>query len=445
MKRGPKIRPCIACGAKAITAYLTDGYFNCVTGQLADGISQPGECWSRRFPTLAEPFLQALRPVKVQGKTTKAFFEKKTKFALGIIELEQQGELTAETLKPLVEAIGRIFAGKFIASLSNEFAIKEKLQCAYRGTRTPKLPKTAAQKEKAEPLELPDEFERALAVWSDISHRRAERQKKIGNSYHPRTAIRRVNDARRFLEFLVKNGVTNWANVSQIHLDDFTVKTNRRLAQKAFMFWNAIRSHFPMQAKLVRPRNKRDDPIMNHIISESQYKSVLTIASRSEDAQIALCLLFVAVYAQTVTKSAELDRSDTRRIDGGYQIRFNEVWVPLDPMTQGVLERRLAEIDMNSLREGTNLEKMMLFSYSAKTLFYLISKVTNLDLKPIRLTAVRRLLQNGYTDRKGIELALGVSMQTVRIVEKSCGWDLQNYVPEAARTLRKDLLNGKIN
>lgn len=445
MERGPQLRRCVACGARAINAYGKVGHYNCVTGAIAKGNGRPSECWIIRHPTLAEPFLAALHPVKAQGKPTNDFFDRKITFAREVMVLEQQNKLTAETLKPLVEAFGRANTGKFIGSLPGDHPIKLKLTAVFRRTRPPKpskLPKNP--RPPVEIIELPPEFEKAIAIWSDISHRRAARHIKNGNTYEVRTASRRVQDARRFLEFLVKNGVTSWANVSQIHLDEFTVSHPRRLAQKAFSFWRAIRGHFPMLAKLVGPRREKPVPITERTVSDEQYKSILKFAEQCNDQEITLCIYLVLVYAQTIVKATEITVGQIRCTESKYQIRFNEIWVPLDPMTQSALERRLSEIKQANWGQELNPETK-LFSSSPQHLSNDIRLATGIHARKMRLTAIRRILLSGYTDRKGIELSLGVTMQTIRFLERSCSWALQDYVTEEARELRKDLLNGKLS
>lgn len=449
MTRGPQPRRCVACGATVIDAYRKDGHFNCVTGTIAQGLDRPAECWFIQHQDLAQPFLEALRPIKNQGKITTAKFEKKAAFAKGVITLETENNLTRETLKPLVEIFGRVHTGRLIAAIDPKYPIKAKLISLFHGQRKhkalPKPPKTAKPpKPVPEIIELPPEFDKALEIWSEISHRRANRQIKIGNNYDAKTASRRVADARKFLEFLVKNGVRSWASVSQVHLDEFTVTFPRRLAQKAFSFWNAIRTHFPMHAKLVGPRKEKNTPITERIISEEKYRSILKAVSQERDTGLALCICFVLIYAQTIIHASKLTLCKIRQDGNKYQICFNEIWVPIDPITQRLLEKRLSEIK----RENINIEdtsKLKIFSDSVHSLESKMLKLTGVNAKKLRSTAVRKILLNGYTDRKGIELSLGVSMQTVRMIEKSCAWDLQDYVQEEVRSLRKDLLNGKIS
>lgn len=446
MDRGPELRRCIACGAeKAIHAYHEVGHFNCVTGSIPKALGRPKECWFFQHPTIAEPFLAALYPVKAHGKTTNAFFDRKVAFAKAVMLLEQQNKLTADSLKPIVDSFGRANAGKFISALPDGYQIKSKLVILLRRTRSPK-PSKLPKDRKAEPelINLPQEFEKALLIWSDISHRRAERKLKAGNNYDEKTPARRVKDARRFLEFLVKNGVHSWANVSQIHLDEFTVTHTRRLAQLAFAFWHAIRTHFPMHAKLVRPRNEKDKSITERTVSEDQFKSILKTASLCKDTEVSLCIFITLLYAQTILKATNLTLDQIRLQQGKYQIRFNEIWVPIDPMTERALKNRLSEIEQDSWGYEVS-PNAKIFSSSANHLYIALRRATGVDARKLRLTAVRKILLNGYTDRKGIELSLGVTMETVRSVERSCGFALQDYVPEEARKLRKDLLDGKLS
>lgn len=430
-------RRCYTCGERKVLDVPTqDGRFNCVTAKLADGKVRPAQCWLNRFPTVGSDLLAAIKPTIPCGSREAVRLRKKLAFAEALATLEENGQLSTETIKPLIAEMGLIFAGKYLATLPETSSLKKKIKALLHPPKikTPKIVKC---------ISLPLEFEKALTIWTDISTKRAERMIANGNKYHPDTAPRRINDARYFLEFLTQQGLTNWSQVSQRHLDQYLGKTNRAAAQKAFAFWFAIKRHFPMTGTLARPRNKRPESIFDLILRNDEYDEALELAKSATDTEGALGTFFVMLYAQTITSCLSMTLDNLRTVDGIHQVRFNEIWIPLDSMVAELLEQYLAYREQ-TLSSQSNGENNLLFLKPGRNLFLSVVKITKQSTKKLRATAIYRILKNGYTDRRGIQISLGVSMTTTAHLERACGWDLQDYVPEEARKLRQDMLNGKL-
>jgi len=66
--------------------------------------------------------------------------------------------------------------------------------------------------------------------------------------------------------------------------------------------------------------------------------------------------------------------------------------------------------------------------------------LANCSLKKLRLTAVANVILSGYSSRASISRALGVSIPTVKEVEKIFPWDLHESLPEKVINERKKLL-----
>lgn len=171
-------RRCYTCGErKVLDVPAQDGRFNCVTAKLADGKERPAQCWQNRFPTVGRDLLAAIKPTIPCGSKEAGHLRKKLAFAESLGTLDESELLSAETLRPLVAEMGAIFAGKYIALLPDASALKQKLKRILH----PPKPKVEKRIKK---ILLPPEFEKALAIWADISNKRAARMVANGNNYH---------------------------------------------------------------------------------------------------------------------------------------------------------------------------------------------------------------------------------------------------------------------
>ena len=153
---------------------------------------------------------------------------------------------------------------------------------------------------------------------------------------------------------------------------------------------------------------------------------------------------FIAIYAQTLVATKTLKIDDIQKTEDVFQVKFHHAWVPLDEHTSSLLAKHLSQRAVMLELNPSEYDSGLLILRKRRQLETKIASLTNRGLKDIRLTALISIMQTGFRDRRGLEMALGVSQQTIVNIEQLCGWDFQQAVSDEAAALRRDLIDGKL-
>lgn len=293
-----------------------------------------------------------------------------------------------------------------------------------------------AQRERPA-IKLPDDFERGVNLFVEKTHRIAEIKHRHGHPYSAHTVRKRAHDARAFCEFLAGKELQQWPQVAQHHLDDYLSATDRWAAARAYTFLQFIRQNFRLTQRFVRPK-LRPKPPAEAVMPIAEIPAVLKRLIGFSDLQAILAGLFLSLFAQTPTRSAELIFGNFRKRDGKIEALFAEQWTPLDPLTTRYLVQLAPGIVDDDAVPNTQL-----FRYSAGYLGSKVSEAVGVPVRPLRLGAVANLIRSGITDRGALHRVLGVSLPTLAYVEKVFEWDLHMTVdPEMVKS-RNEVIRGE--
>ncbi len=439
----PWARTCYVCYGK-LTSWptLDKRRHNCVN--LGDALcgELPKECWQHQNHPYVLDILSTDFPYRQSNKRDDITHLRRVELATMVHTATAKGDLDAERFFDGATRFTNRELRRFLHALPESSPLKALLAKPIADITKPpaseKLPKPEKPVIEKPDVKLPPEFQMALDMYAEASKRRAKLKIERGHDYDPRTAIRRVNDARMFCEFLVQNGVTRWADVAARHLDDFIVTVNRHAAQRAWTFLNFLNGRVPMLQKIPRPRDlPRHSGAM--VASLTDAKNAIARLSKQADLQVAIAGLFLAMYAQTITHSCTLKLNQFRRQDGGLQAKFHGDWMPLDTLTDRLICQYRSEYSVG----GYIGPDEPLFTHSCHILNKRVAATTGVSLKPLRLAAISNLLRSGMTDRGAIVYYLGVSMPTIEDVERTTYWDLQSTVSPEIVEARNEIIRGE--
>jgi len=304
MPRGPNLRKCSACGAYVVAQHAGDlRRFNCVTGNLANGVSVPDQCWQRRFPKFGPSVLAAMSPLHVNNHEQNVSLQRTAATAEALAVLAEAGRLDTEAVTELMRkhTLFRVRRLReklphdvpFLATIDDAIRLggwRKKYKRPSRAKPKPPKPPQPPKPPAPQPTALSPDFARAMILWENATRERAKRKSEAGHPYHPQILQRRLTDARRFLEFLQADGVTSWSNVAQRHLDAFVVEVNYGAAKRAYTFLRHIRNRFRFTAKLQRPKRRRPD-MLKHIATETELARALENARNMGSATTCWCCL----------------------------------------------------------------------------------------------------------------------------------------------------------
>lgn len=433
-----RTRKCYVCYGKVSSRATNDNRrHNCVSlGEALCG-ELPDECWQLQHHPYVLDILGTITASQQKGKFSDIAHQRRVELAKMVLSATKTGQLDKKTFIEGATGFSSRQIKGFLDALPESSSLRDLLAQPVAEITKPK-PKEKAPKPKKPIVELPAEFEKALGMYAEASERRAKLKVERGHEYDPRTAIRRIDDARRFCEFLAQHSVTRWADVAARHLDDYIITVNRHAAQRAWTFLNFLHGRVPMLVKIQRPRNTpRHSGAMVALLSDA--KKAIARLAKHPDLQVAIAGLFLAMYAQTIAHSCTLKLNRFRRQDGSLQAKFHGDWMPLDPLTdQLICQYRLYYAENDHIGPDESF-----FSYSCPTLNQKVAEIAGIPLKPLRLAAISNLLRSGMTDRGAIAYYLGVSMPTIEDVERTTYWDLQSTVPPDVVEARNEVIRGE--
>lgn len=443
----PRHRTCYVCHGKVLARPTNDKRrHHCISlGEALCG-KLPKECWQHQDHPFIFDILSTVLPYRQSDRRGDLAHQRRVDIARLVLSSTTTGNLDVEKFIKGASGFAVRHLRRFIGALPESSPLRDLLakpiaditmQLALHNPRNPMgFPRPASPPKRV--VELPSEFQMALDMYAEASHRRAKLKVERGHNYDPRTAVRRVEDARRFCEFLAENRVNRWATVAARHLDDFIVTVNRHAAQRAWTFLNFLYGRVPLLSKIPRPRDTpRHSGAMVAGIDDAKY--AVARLSKQSDLQVAIAGLFLAMYAQTISHSCTLTLSQFRRQGNGLQVKFHGDWMPLDPLMDQLICQFRPEFTESNYA-GTD---ELLFTLTCRTLSVRVAKVAGVALKPLRLAAISNLLRSGMTDRGAIVYYLGVSMPTIEDVERTTYWDLQSTVSPEIVEARNEVIRGE--
>lgn len=446
MSKATRLRRCTACKGKIDAPIMKDQRrHHCVSLEVSDFDRLPETCWRKVFQENSEDVLSALPAYRQKSANTRKQFEIRVALAKDVLCHMKQEDLDLGVYKELLGEYGPIRLAHFISELPQGCDVRESLDNARREyiaeNKPPAKPRPKRDNKKAI-ASLPEDFSKAIELWSEHSKRLAKTKLERGGDYSDYTVNRRINDSIKFCLFLKEQGLKHWPEVSQRHLDLYIAENTIEAGQHAFTFLSHVKRRFRLMHKFIRPRN-RGTLIVNKLLDFSEIPKVVRSANDHSDTETSLALLLVALYAQTVKNTLELRLEQIKRTTDGLEIKFAKYWIPLDEITSQKIEmlandRGLTIPSHHNDDEGYDSPRLL--TSGEKQLEYRVSKLANCSLKKLRLTAVANVILSGYSSRASISRALGVSIPTVKEVEKIFPWDLHESLPEKVINERKKLL-----
>lgn len=213
-----RTRKCYVCYGKVSSRATNDNRrHNCVSlGEALCG-EIPDECWQLQQHPYVLDILLTITACQQKGKHSEIAHQRRVELAKMVLSATETGQLDKKTFFEGAAGFSSRQLKGFLDALPESSSLRDLLAQPVAEITKPKLQEKAPKPKKAI-VELPPEFEKALGVYAEASERRAKLKVERGHEYDPRTAIRRIEDARRLCEFLVQHGVTRWADVAARHL-----------------------------------------------------------------------------------------------------------------------------------------------------------------------------------------------------------------------------------
>lgn len=433
-------RTCNVCGG-AFTAPVQhdDRRHNCLSicGNVVGAL--PRECWQNSDHPYAHDLLASMPSYRQRSVRTESAHRLRLAITTRVYGLTRDGRLTTEQVDELLRDFRPRSVHLFMERLPAHSSLRAQLENSLKQVR--RRDEAATQAKKVQPkrpaIKLPEDFERGVMLFVEKTHRIAEIKHRHGHRYSANTVRKRGYDARAFCEFLAGKGLQQWPQVAQHHLDDYISATDRWAAARAYTFLQFIRQNFRLTQRFVRPK-LRPKPPAEAVMPIAEIPAVLKRLIGFSDPQAVVAGLFLALFAQTPTRSAELTFGDFRKRDGRIEALFAEQWTPLDPLTTRYLLQLAPAVVADDAVSDTRL-----FRYTAAYLGRKVGQAVGVPLRPLRLGAVANLIRSGITDRRALHRALGVSLPTLAYVEKVFEWDLHMTVDPVMVKSRNEVIRGE--
>ena len=436
-------RTCNACGDVFIAPTQGDDRrHNCLTvkgGELCSKL--PGACWQFRDHRFVRDVLCTVRAYPPKSKKMNAAHHKRVQIALDILNQTDACGINESNANKLIIKYGRAAMFAFIERLPVDSVLRTDMTPVFasvghrydqEATHSPTHRRARVQ------IALPADFEQAVQLYAEKSARIKQIKIRRGHRYSESTVRRRGVEARYFCEFLVRQGLQFWPEVSQHHLDMYVDKTNRCTGGNAFTFLQFVRQNNRMTQRFIRPKIRLKPPAEAMLDSDA-VPGVLRRIVVYPDAQVAVAALFLTLFGQMVARSAELRLGNFRERGEKLEALFAEEWTPLDVLTTRFLRKLNPSIGVAPPEQADTL----LFTYPLRKLRDLVAKVVAVPLKPLRMTAIANIIRSGVTDRGAISRILGASMPTLAYIEKAFEWDLQMTVEPEIVKARNEVIRGE--
>ncbi len=429
-------RKCLVCDSTFMCKPNGDiRRHHCVSmGELAIRAELPPECWQKQNMPFAADLLATIQPRQLHTKGAKKANARSVSLARDIlaeVSKETESEINLEAIS---EKYGLKYLKKFCDLLPETSALRNLVKPEI--DRMESDLKEKGKRPKAPPL--PAELERGVQLYAEASNRRMKLKIKNGHNYSADTVRRRIDFANKFSQYLAKQEIQFWAEVSQRHLNSYLNESNRTAAQQAYTFLMFLRRHFRMMQKFVRPKNKKIPPD-EAVFNPRQVKDIVARVVQHDDEEVIVAALFILLYAQTCVRCAQLRLDNFCRKDGKLMVLFAEQWIALDKLTEKFLCKFRPEIEDPDFEPSNQL----LFNYSEKNLARYLRDLLDAPMKKLRLAAVANVIRSGVADRVSINRILGVSLPTIAYLEATFHWDLQSSIPKEMVDARNEVFRGE--
>ncbi|MBM5572106.1 MULTISPECIES: hypothetical protein [Deefgea] len=249
----------------------------------------------------------------------------------------------------------------------------------------------------------------AVAIKEYVASARVKqyRKNKDNIDYSEKTITRRGINAIKFCEYLIENGIYDFSDVGQSILDQYAEDYSRKEAEKAYNFLNFTSYNYNNLIDLQPPRFKRpaawlmciQDVFLDEIINNT--KNIM-------EPDLRLCVLLLAVYGQTISKSTSLKLDSVETIGEKIFIKFHKYPIELDQLTKETLLQCRPNIKNEIINNEERIISMPGTRYKVKK--FLLGH----DPKKIRNTAILNVIKEQNT--RGFSClsdALDVSMPTL--------------------------------
>ncbi len=435
-------RTCNACGDVFIAPIQGDDRrHNCLTvkgGELCSKL--PGACWQFRDHRFVRDVLCTVRAYPPKSKKMNAAHHKRVQIALDILNQTDACGINESNANKLIIKYGRAAMFAFIERLPGDSVLRTDMTPVFAsvGHRYDQATHSPTHRRPRVQIALPVDFEQAVQLYAEKSARIKQIKIRRGHLYSESTVRRRGAEARYFCEFLVRQGLQFWPEVSQHHLDMYVDETNRCTGGNAFTFLQFMRQNNRMTQRFIRPKIRLKPPAEAMLDSDA-VPGVLRRIVVYPDAQVAVAALFLTLFGQMVARSAELRLGNFRERGEKLEALFAEEWTPLDVLTTLFLRKLNPSIGVTLPEQADTL----LFTYPLRKLRDLVAKVVAVPLKPLRMTAIANIIRSGVTDRGAISRILGASMPTLAYIEKAFEWDLQMTVEPEIVKARNEVIRGE--
>lgn len=439
------VRQCTVCGGNIEYPMLQDEKrYSCVSigDQLLSEI--PPECWKNNSNKVAGELLSAIPSHFIYIPASRNPHQKRLEISAEILEATKDKKPLPEFWLDLMEQVGKRFYKRFYSNLSESSYIKELMKPSIDSLikeKKERVIKEKIEKRKRtpiEPIQLTDDFQRAVNAFEAAGMRRYELKIQRGHKYQLATIKRRTADATHFCEFLIQRGHQFWPQVGQHDLDEYVDSHSRHAGAHAYTFLKFLKQKYKLTQKFIRPRNK-NKTITESVAAISDMRDAILKVVQHDDEQVVIAALFLLLYAQPLSRTMELKQNNFKRANGKLFVKFSEEWTPVDALT----EKFLCAFSPDMRNAGFSGSEKNLFSLSLSKLNYEIKKIVKISLKLLRLGAIANLIRSGITDRVSISRILGVSMPTVVLVEKTFQWDLQSTVSPEIIASRNEVIRGE--
>ncbi len=434
-------RVCNVCGGRFTAPVQGDHRrHNCrsITGHVLGEL--PAECWQRVEHPFASDLLAAVPAYLQSRKVSDVRHSVRLVIATQVLDLSREGAISADQVNDLLRRHPRQAVRHFAERLPERSALRAQIMDALERIRQQEAASTdqGCINIVRPVVILPDDLNHGVTLFAEKSQRIAEIKHRHGHRYSERTVRKRAHDARAFCEFLASKGLQHWPEVAQHHLDEYIAVTNRAAAARVYTFLQFIRQNFRLTQRFIRPK-LRPKPPVDAVMPIEEIPPVLRRLLDSSDQQAIVGGLFLALFAQTPTRSAELTYGNFRKRNGKIEALFAEQWTPLDPLTTKHLQKLIPDIGATENDRRTT----RIFQSNAASLGYKVVRTAGVPLRPLRLGAVANLIRSGITDRGALHRILGVSMPTLAYVEKIFEWDLHMTVDPAMVESRNEVIRGE--
>lgn len=434
-------RLCNVCGGRFTSPIQGDKRsHNCrsITGHVVGEL--PVECWQHMDHLFASDILASIPSYLQSRKATDARHSARVDFAAQLLNMSKDGVITIAQVYELLRKYPRRIVASFAERMPVTSDLRIQLMDALEHIRLQEG--TSAQKKRSNRVRpvviLPDDLNVGVMLFEEKTKRIAEIKHRHGHCYSECTIRKRREDARSFCEFLASKGVQHWPEVAQHHLDEYIAVTNQAAAARVYTFLQFIRQNFRLTQRFIRPKHRLKPPV-DAVLPIKDILLVLQRILDAKDQQVIVGGLFLALFAQTPTHSAELTYGNFRKRNGKIEALFAEQWTPLDPLTTKHLQKLAPGI--GSTEDGSSNTRI--FRYNGVLLRHKVALAAGAHLRPLRLGAVANLIHSGITDRGALHRILGVSMPTLAYVEKIFEWDLHITVDPEMVKRRNEVIRGE--